>query len=114
MSRPSWQHQPCPSWCTTTHHEEDLVDDRTHRDQGVDIPVIVRKRRINGKAMSDWTEATYLTVGRWQRDGESEVWLYCGDNQGQEIELSRESFLRITETLMKLGFDTILPAADAA
>lgn len=115
MAHPSWQQQPCPSWCTTIHREEDYLDDRAHRDQGVDVPVVIRKRRVTDKAISDWTEATYLTIGRWQRDGESEEWIYRGDNQGQEIELSRDSFRRIAETLQKGGFDPDLATmTDAA
>jgi len=105
MSRPSWQVTECPAWCVVEHQEDDHPDDRTHRDAGVDIPVVTRRRHYERDELVADVECGYFTLGRWQRDGEHEVWISLGDNDSHDFEVGRDSFLRLIRAMEVLGLD---------
>jgi len=102
LSRPEWQQQPCPEWCTVIHTDGDHPDDRSHRDDGVVVPVIARRRYYEGDALVERIEAVQIVLGRWQRDGEEQSWRFLGIDGGGELELSEASFVRLADTMRRL------------
>lgn len=99
MSEPHWQQHPCPEWCSVVHSEDDHPDDRSHRDEGFTVAAAVHRRRLAGTELIRSVEPTELTIGRWRRDGEQQLWFYLGEDHGFALELSEESFYRLTEAM---------------
>lgn len=99
MDRPEWQQSECPPWCTVTHADADHPDDRAHRDDGLMIPALFRVRRFSNEVLVEQIEAGHLVIGRWQRDGDAQIWRTLGDDHGTEIELDEQSFQRILAAL---------------
>ena len=102
MFRTSWQSSPCPEWCVIDHDEADHPDDRAHRDAGIAIPAVFRHRDFHEGRLVERIHEGSLTLGRWQRDGEDRVWYFIGDDAGLEIEISAESFARVTDEMVRL------------
>lgn len=92
MPIPIWQRQPCPEWCTATHEDSDHPDDRSHRDDGIAVPIILRRRSFAQLALVEHVEPGHMILGRWQRDGQPQSWRFLGIDDGLEIEISEESF----------------------
>lgn len=103
MSIPQWQQQqPCPPWCTAVHVEDDHPDDHSHRDDGIFVPVMFRKRHFESQALVERVVAGHIALGRLQRDGESHVWRFIGTDDGLEIEISEESFAYLVDEMRRM------------
>ncbi|MBK0419913.1 hypothetical protein JD276_12815 [Leucobacter sp. CSA1] len=101
--RPSWQRHLCPPWCTVVHTEQDHPDDRTHRDDGVALSVVARRRTFVDSTLVERTEERTLILGRWQRDGDRRRWFFLGDDEGLELELDEASFVRLIHSMSALA-----------
>lgn len=97
-----WQQQPCPAWCTVEHTDHDHPDDRSHRDDGVPVPIVMRTRTVVDGRMADQTAEASLVTGRWQRDGDRELWWSLGIDGDASLEVTTESLARVVETLQGL------------
>ncbi|RGE19814.1 hypothetical protein [Leucobacter sp. wl10] len=102
IGTPSWQSGACPDWCTVEHAEQDHPDDRSHRDDGIAVPVAFRIRRFVGAELVEEVAQGHLVLGRWQRDGDPRTWYLLGDDNGTELELSEESFRRLVDSMQRL------------
>lgn len=102
MYSAKWQQQPCPEWCTVAHTDEDHPHDRTHRDDGVAVPAILRKRFFDEGVLVEHNLESQIVLGRWQRDGEEQAWRFLGTDDGVEIELSEESFQRLAVAISEM------------
>lgn len=97
--RPAWQHEPCPPWCVTTHHEDDHPDDRQHQGLIHTIPgVKLVQTMLEDGTMCHHAEATTLFVVRHQYLGEQDEWITIGD-EDEWIEVSAETAQRVREGL---------------
>ena len=94
-SRPSWQSDPCPPWCTGEHAELDHPDDRVHRSRSMAVPVVARRTWFEGEGIRRSAEATEFEVALSRVDGESETWLYVGAGPALSIEVTAESADRL-------------------
>lgn len=99
----NWQSGPCPEWCTVAHTERDHPDDRAHRDDGIAVPVVLRRRGFVGAELVEEIIQGHLVLGRWQRDGDTQTWYLLGDDEGTEFELSEESFHRLVSSMQQLA-----------
>lgn len=97
-----WQQQLCPPWCSVVHTDHDHPEDRSHRDDGAPIPIVMRKRAIVDDELVDHAVEASLLVGRWQRDGDRHVWWHLGIDGDVELEVSTESLSRVVQTLQGL------------
>lgn len=94
-SRPSWQADPCPPWCTDEHSERDHPDDRVHRSRSAGVPVVARRAWFEGEGIRRSAEAADFEVALARVDGEPETWLYVGAGPGISIEVTAESADRL-------------------
>jgi hypothetical protein len=87
---PSWQTEPCPSWCTRLHREDDHPEDRLHQDDGVVFPAVVG--RLDGTEMRLTPELTEMLVRRSRAFAHSApTWLTIGELElGVAISLAVE------------------------
>ena len=108
MSQPSWQEGKCPSWCDIEHAEDDLPLDRSHRDTGTDVPAVLRIKTLSQGTLSYEVKPGTLTFGRWQHISGHEEWVLIGDNEGNEIEMSLNSFRRLLRALDEFASEEIL------
>lgn len=99
QSRPSWQADPCPSWCTGDHAEQDHPDDRVHRGRALTVPVVARRTWFEGGGIRRSAEATEFEVAVSRVDGESETWLYVGAGPAVSIEVTTESAERLARAV---------------
>lgn len=93
--RPSWQVDPCPSWCAGEHGEHDHPDDRQHRSASFSVAVIARRTQLEPERLVRTAEPTEFEVGLSRSDGEQDTWLYIGEGPGMSIEISAESARRL-------------------
>jgi hypothetical protein len=93
--RPTWQIDPCPEWCARTHAENDHIDDRVHRSEGIAVPAVIRSKRLGATRVEFDEEASHVEVGLSRTDGQREIWLYVGAGPGREIELSLDTASRV-------------------
>lgn len=100
MSR---QRGACPDWCTVAHSEKDHPDDRSHRDDGVAVPMVFRRRSFAGARLVEEITQGHLVLGRWQREGDPRTWYSLGDDEGREFELSEESFRRLVAAMQRMA-----------
>ncbi|MCU1440456.1 MAG: hypothetical protein JWP85_1453 [Rhodoglobus sp.] len=96
--RPTWQVDPCPEWCAGAHTENDHVDDRVHRSEGIAVPAVIRSKRLGSTRVEFDEEAGDVEVGISRTDGQRETWLYVGSGPGREIELSLDTASRVLRT----------------
>lgn len=85
------------------HADEDHPHDRTHRDDGVSVPAILRERAFEDGILTERAVEGHIVLGRWQRDGEDQVWRFIGTDEGVELELSEESFHRLVIAMAELN-----------
>lgn len=117
-ARPTWQVEPCPSWCVVLHGEDDHERDRVHMSGSLSV----RVRQLLGAGSGavspfaepdppapvgsaeehDRTATADLAVTVHRRDGARTTWVYAGDGAVQALELSSESWAHL------------LPAVDRA
>jgi hypothetical protein len=93
--RPSWQVDPCPSWCVGEHLESDHPDDRQHRSASFSVAVIARRTELGPDRLVRSAEPTEFEVGLSRTDGEQDTWLYIGEGPGMSIEITAESARRL-------------------
>lgn len=98
-SRPSWQSDECPPWCTNEHGELDHPDDRVHRSSSVAVPVIARRTWFEGDHIRRAAEAADVEVALSRVDGERDVWLYVGAGPVMSIEVTAESAQRLVQVM---------------
>ena len=98
-TRPSWQVDDCPNWCTGGHAEHDHPDDRVHRSAAVAVPVVTRRTSFEGAELRRLTEATEFEVAVSRIDGEMETWAYAGEGSTMFIEMTVESAARLVDAL---------------
>lgn len=99
MPQPTWQRGKCPRWCVIDHTEHDLPLDQAHRDAGTDIPATLRRKYFAGSTLTHEIAPGTITFGRWRHDADNEDWVLIGDNEGEEIEMSLNSFRRLVRAL---------------
>lgn len=99
MSEATRQKGKCPPWCVIDHNERDLPMDRAHRDDGTDVPAIMRRKKMIDGKLTYVVVPGELTFGRWKHLSHSEEWVLIGDNEGVEIEMSVDSFMRLMRAL---------------
>jgi hypothetical protein len=83
--RPFWLREPCPSWCTTAHHDADIRDDRVHSGGGA-----YTELTLEPKAAADGgTFAATVCTGMWQywRDARPHVCISISDRVEIYLEL---------------------------
>jgi hypothetical protein len=93
--RPTWQVDPCPEWCAGAHAENDHLDDRVHRSEGIAVSAVIRSKRLGAMRVEFEVEADDVEVGLSRTDGQHETWLYVGAGPGREIELSLDTASRV-------------------
>ncbi|MBN9240800.1 MAG: hypothetical protein BGO97_13885 [Micrococcales bacterium 70-64] len=98
-SRPTWQLDECPAWCSVEHAEGDHPDDRVHRSPGVAVPVVARRTSFEGAGIVRGSEAAELEVALARVDGESQTWLYAGEGPRSAIEVTVESAERLAAVI---------------
>ena len=98
-SRPSWQADECPPWCTGEHGERDHPDDRVHRGRSTAVPVVARRAWFDGEGIRRSAEAVDFEVALSRVDGEPETWLYVGAGPGLSIEVTAESAERLVRAM---------------
>ncbi len=99
LSRPSWQIDECPSWCTGEHREGDHPDDRVHRGVPTTVPVVARRTSFEAAGVRRDTDATEFEVALSRVDGEPETWLYVGAGPAAAIDVSGESGERLVRAM---------------
>ena len=97
--RPSWQVDACPVWCVGGHRESDHPDDRQHRSDSLEVPVVLRRTELVPDGLARTVEAADFEVGLSRVDGAPETWLYVGDGPGRSLELSAESAHRLIQAV---------------
>ena len=105
MSQPSWQRGKCPHWCAVDHTDHDLPLDQAHRDAGTDIAATLRRKYLIDHRLTYEVSPGVVTFGRWRHDADQEDWVLIGDNEGQEIEMSLNSFRRLMRALEDFDAD---------
>lgn len=98
-ARPRWLHEPCPSWCASTHRDDDAPDDRHHEGTPHYLPVVIGVREQGSARPRPLT--TDLLVVRTRRCGEPEEWVFVGepDQQRQHLVLAPDSARRVATAL---------------
>lgn len=96
-SRPSWQHDACPSWCVVEHAEHDLPDDRIHDSTNIDVRAVLGPAHARGRPVD-------LSLVMSRRCGELDDWVLVGEPErdGQFLLLSRDSAARVVGALAAL------------
>ncbi len=98
-SRPSWQRDGCPDWCSGEHGEFDHPDDRAHRSSSLAVPVTVRRTWFEGGSIRHAVDDAEFEVGMSQVDGDTEIWFYVGDGPARSIEIDVQSAARLVEAM---------------
>jgi len=98
--RPSWQHEPCPPWCVTEHHEDDLLGDRFHDSAGTYLTVSVPDEDAPAG-----TSAAELFLSRFRRVGEPEEWIHLEVDAHVQpgLTISPESARALARTLLAVA-----------
>lgn len=99
LSRPSWQVDECPSWCTGEHREADHPDDRVHRGVPITVPVVARRTWFDAAGIRRDSEATDFEVALSRVDGDDETWLYAGSGPAAAIDVTAESAQRLVRAI---------------
>jgi len=98
-TRPSWQLDACPHWCTGGHAEHDHPDDRVHRSAALAVPVVARRTIFDSGELRRSERATEFEVAVSRVDGETATWAYVGDGPAMFIEVTLESAARLVDAL---------------
>ncbi|HEY0217336.1 MAG TPA: hypothetical protein VGC57_13185 [Cellulomonas sp.] len=108
-ARPSWQVDPCPSWCVVRHEPEDHQHDRKHMSTWLTVPAVeLVPTGAGGAAGADRAgpreeeQGADLALCLHRRDGAATVWLYVGDGERQMLELTAESWSRLVPAVERL------------
>jgi len=71
--QPSWQHEPCPSWCVREHDEDDLALDRYHQGEPSTLSVTMSTKPEEPREGTFTAVDLMIRVGRYA--GESVDWV---------------------------------------
>jgi hypothetical protein len=97
--QPSWQLEPCPSWCTGGHGVSDHPDDRVHRSGFPAVDVVMRQQRLEGDRLERDVTGQELEVALSRATGSGESWVYIGIGPERSLEITQESAERLLEAL---------------
>ncbi|WP_300682806.1 hypothetical protein [Nocardioides sp.] len=78
--RPSWQHEPCPRWCTRVHHEQDHPEDRIHQSEADLLGVLLAAPPVPHQPRS-WASAE-LVVRLGRHVGDPTTWVAIETTEG--------------------------------
>lgn len=94
--RPTWQHDTCPTWCVTEHHEDDAPGDRVHDGVSTFVPASLANEDDDGEL-----RATDLFLAIYRRVNARETWLHLSapDESGAGLNLSMESARRLADAI---------------
>lgn len=92
---PSWQRDPCPSWCVVRHQEDDHPDDRVHDSSPSYVPVVLNA--------DDEVVSTELLIVMSRRVDETDDWVFVGepDRARQRLVLTPESAQRVAHSVLE-------------
>lgn len=106
--RPSWQEEPCPTWCPGEHEEDDLDPDRKHRSEEICVPVVRVPRSPATPERRQEQVAAEVVVVAYQQQGEArpivsigltEDARVCLDIRGESVDGLAEALRRLQEQL---------------
>ena len=103
-TRPTWQHEDCPTWCIVEHQEDDYPEDRIHDGPGSDIMITVQD---NDSATGGKAEELYFAYFR--RVGDGDEWVHFGSTQSDRVSLTLSP-----ESARALGRMLVAKAKDPA
>lgn len=99
---PSWQDQPCPTWCIQAHQEDDFPEDRKHQSQVATVPTVWLDHGTSASA-PDELVAGDLHLSAWRRIDCGETMISIADGEYEVcLEVTAESMSRIHRSLREL------------
>jgi hypothetical protein len=102
-SRPSWLSEPCPAWCTRSHHDDDHPDDRWHDSETTLVPVTALRRDTGAGAGRFEPEQAVVTIvtSRHVGDTVTTTFIGYGDRPHTALQLTPESAARLAEAVTR-------------
>jgi len=93
--QPSWQTQPCPSWCVQRHQEDDFPEERRHQSPSITVPALWLSQEVSDGA-GDKLVAGDLNLLSWPHiDGLEIMVTVADDDYGLCLEVTVESMRRL-------------------
>lgn len=104
-STPSWQHQPCPDWCTREHRETDIDSDRDHTGDPTVVPVL-RLFGVDQRRAPIYEEASLevnLRCGVAEAETVAVVEVWYADEGTPSLRLSPDSARLLAGALLEVA-----------
>ncbi|MFS3128026.1 DUF6907 domain-containing protein [Nocardioides sp. Bht2] len=94
-SRPTWQHDDCPTWCISEHAEHDTVADRVHDSSGSYLTVVAED------PVQHTEDEVLVFLATFRKVGSTEDWIHLStpDDGQMSLTLSLESAARLSRVL---------------